>query len=102
MRASVLLVVVALGVAATAMYQLKYEVAALEAERRATARQLAGERQAIHVLAAEWAYLNQPERLAELAARHLDLVPLEGTHIVTFADLPRRDTELAEAPEAPR
>jgi hypothetical protein len=98
MRASALLVLLALGVAAAAMYQLKYEVAALEAERRAMARQLTSERQAIHVLAAEWAYLNQPERLAELAERHLDLVPLEAAHFVTFADLARRDTELAEAP----
>ena len=103
MRASTVLAALSLALAAAGMYHLKYEVAALEAEKQATARALAGERETIHVLAAEWAYLNRPERLAELAQRHLDLVPLDGARVTSFADLPRRDTELAAAAEeAPR
>ena len=43
---------------------------------------IAQEEEAIRVLNAEWAYLNSPERLEELAAEYLRLVPAAPGQIV--------------------
>lgn len=46
---------------------------------------IAQERESIRVLAAEWSYLNQPERLERLSRQHLRLAPAKGTQIVSSA-----------------
>lgn len=46
------------------------------------------EREKIHVLKAERAYLASPERIAERAAAELGLVELDATRILAIADLP--------------
>ena len=98
-RLSAVVATLLVGAAALALYQLKYQVAALEAEHARLTRELAAEREAIHVLDAEWAYLNQPDRLADLATRHLDLVPLGAERVTTLNDLPPHAAELAAAPD---
>jgi hypothetical protein len=97
-RLSAVVAILLVGAAALALYQLKYQVAGLEAEHARLARELAAEREALHVLGAEWAYLNQPHRLADLATRHLDLVPLGAESVITLIDLPPRAGALAVAP----
>lgn len=57
------------------IYQLKYDVIALEDELAALNGELVDERQATRVLRAEWSYLNRPDRLQELAGRYLALAP---------------------------
>ncbi len=88
--------------AALALYQLKYEVAELEAEHAALTKELAAEREAVHVLEAEWAFLERPERLAKLASAHLDLVPLGADKIMRISDLPWTATILAGTGEGER
>jgi hypothetical protein len=102
MRLSGALALMLLGAAALALYQLKYEVAALEAEHTRLANELASEQEAIHVLKAEWAFLDRPDRLAELASTHLDLVPLGADKVVNISDLPWAATTLADAGEGER
>ena len=47
------------------------------------------EQDAIHVLQAEWAYLNRPQRLAELSAKYLSSFgPVFPSQIVTINELP--------------
>ena len=58
------------------MFKVKYEVMDLEDELTRANRAIVADQDAIHVLKAEWAFLGQPSRLAELSRRHLDLVPL--------------------------
>lgn len=58
------------------MFKVKYEVMDLEDELTRVNRTITADEDAIHVLKAEWAFLSQPSRLAELSRRHLDLVPL--------------------------
>lgn len=102
-RRSAIVVTFALGAAAVGLYELKYKVAELETEATRLAGDLAKERQAIHVLSTDWAYLNRPENLEELAEKYLDLVPLEGDRIVAAHDLPKRmkpPAELAQAETA--
>ncbi len=54
-------------------------------------RQIAKENEAISILRAEWAYLNRPERLAELADlnfERLQLVPLAAQHFAELDTIP--------------
>ena len=44
-------------------------------------RQLAEEKEALHVLKAEWSYLNTPERLENLVDKHLRLSPVEVSQV---------------------
>ena len=42
------------------------------------------------MLRAEWSYLNEPTRLAELTRRHMALAPLAASQMVRIEDLPLR------------
>ncbi len=87
------------------LYHLKHEVQALEDELFRVNRSILAEQEAIHVLHAEWSYMNQPARLQALAARHLDLQPTKPSQLGTLADLPRLPGDgtplVASAPAAP-
>jgi len=87
------------------LYHLKHEVQALEDNLFRVNRTILAEQEAIHVLHAEWNYLNQPARLQALASRHLDLQPMKPAQLGTLADLPRRPVDPASpalpAPAAP-
>ncbi|MGQ0663363.1 MAG: cell division protein FtsL [Pseudomonadota bacterium] len=75
------------------LFHLKHEVKALEDELFRLDRAVLAELEAIHVLRAEWSYVNQPQRLQELAGRHLDLRPMRPTQLGRAADLPARPPE---------
>jgi hypothetical protein len=82
------------------LYHLKHEVQAQEDQLFRINRAILAEQEAIHVLHAEWNYMNQPARLQALASRHLDLQPMKPGQLGTLADLPRRPNDAA-APSAP-
>ncbi|MBM3518030.1 MAG: hypothetical protein FJX56_09205 [Alphaproteobacteria bacterium] len=86
------------AVLAAIVFRLKGEVQRLE-DRIATLEQaIIAEGEAIRVLDAEWSYLNRPERLASLTAKHLGLVPMVGPQMIaSVADLPY-PVPAAEAP----
>lgn len=75
------------------LFQLKHEVQELEDELFRLNRAVLAEQQAIHVLKAEWSYINQPQRLQSLAARHLELQPMQPAQLGTLAALPARPAE---------
>ena len=83
-------------VAAIVAFTIKYQVRELEEQLVATERAMDESREAIHVLKAEWSYLNRPERLAELAARYLDLQPMDPAQMTALADVPLRQEPVAE------
>jgi hypothetical protein len=84
-------------VAACGLYVMKDRVNRLEGELRRQQAMIAAEQGRLHRLRAEWAILEQPGRIARLAAAHLDLRPAHPTQIMTIADLPRRaDLQVAE------
>jgi hypothetical protein len=58
------------------MFEVKYTVMDLEDELARTNKSILADVDSIHVLKAEWSYLSQPSRLAELSHRFLDLAPL--------------------------
>jgi hypothetical protein len=89
-----IVVLVALVLAAADVYKIKYE-STLEAERVAKLRaELRREQDLIATLRAEWAKLDRPDRLQELAQRHLALKPLDIRQYDTLDKLPERPVQL--------
>tara|TARA_R110002124_G_scaffold74257_1_gene199281 strand:+ start:1839 stop:2216 length:378 start_codon:yes stop_codon:yes gene_type:complete len=70
------------------LYDIKYRAEAAETRAQKIEREITAEQESIRVLRAEWSYLNQPERLQELARRYTKLEPLQAGQIGTFADVP--------------
>ena len=87
-------VLAGLVLAAADVYKIKYE-STLEAERVAKLRaELRREQDRIAELRAEWSKLDRPDRLQELAQRHLPLKPLDIRQYDTLDKLPQRPVEL--------
>jgi len=76
------------------LFLLKYEVQSLEDELIALDKTLINDRQAIHVLKAEWSLLNDPERLRVLSEKYLGLKPLSASQVITENSL---DTVLPQS-----
>jgi len=79
---------VAGSVTALILFQIKQEVRGLEQEISQTQRQIVSDQEAVHVLEAEWSYLNSPTRISTLAERHLGMAPIPAERIIGFDDLP--------------
>jgi hypothetical protein len=72
------------------LFQVKFEVQALEKQLKALNAQIYSNQQVIHVLTAEWSHLNEPARLTELNERYLQLVPIDSKQLARLDDLPPR------------
>lgn len=77
-------------VAMAALFQVKHEVQQQERRLEALNEQILRDQETIHILKAEWSYLNDPQRLARLAERHLDFKPMETAQVSRVAYLPPR------------
>lgn len=84
---TLLLFIVIAGVLGVGLFWAKVQVQALEDERHRLDGAIVAERQAIRVLNAEWALLNDPARLRALAEKHLGLVPVMGRQIAGIDDV---------------
>lgn len=73
------------------VFAIKYEVQDLEAEFSRLSRSIERERQAIHVLTAEWSHLNEPARLRTLARDQLGLDRLGVDRLGALDLLPLRE-----------
>ena len=98
-RISAIIWVVVLALLGIGLFQVKYNVQTKERELREVRRQIEANYSAIHVLDAEWSYLNDPLRLADLARRHTELVPTTPGQIGDFAGLPPRIEDAPATPE---
>jgi hypothetical protein len=76
--------------AALAVFYVSQTVEGLERELALQQQTILKQQEAIHVLEAEWSYLNRPERISVLAERFLALAPLSADHVVSIKDLPQR------------
>lgn len=100
-RISAIIWVVVLALLGVSLFQVKYNVQTKERELREVRRQIEANYSAIHVLDAEWSYLNDPLRLADLTRRHTELVPTTPGQIGDFASLPPRIEDTPATPESP-
>ena len=90
------------ALAGIGLYHLKHEVMLLEQDLAQTNRDILKEQEALHVLQAEWTYLNDPRRLEALSKRYLELAPLAAEQVITLNDLPTRlDTVITDANNPP-
>jgi len=87
-RPTSLILMVLAAAAGGALFQVAFEVSALDDELAQLNRDIRADRDAIHVLRAEWSFLNQPERLEDLTRRHLDLLPASGSQIAGTGAVP--------------
>jgi hypothetical protein len=92
-RVSVLVWTIILALLGVGLFQVKYNVQSKERELRDVRRQIEANLTSIHVLEAEWSYLNDPLRLADLARRHTDLLPTTPNQIGDIATLPPRQVD---------
>lgn len=73
-----------------ALFHVKYTVVELENKHRQLRRHILTKSEELHVMNAEWTFLNNPERLQKLAQKHLahlHLEPIKGSQCVSFADV---------------
>lgn len=82
------------ALAGGALFNVAFEVSALQERLALLNVEIRTERQAIHVLRAEWTHLNQPERLADLSIRYLDM------ELVTVASVAGLDTAVPHRPKS--
>ena len=64
------------------LFSVKYQVHDLEAEYSRLSTALDEESRSLHVLRAEWATLNDPKRIEELASQYLDMHPIPPRQVV--------------------
>ena len=100
MRAATILWAILAAAAGTSLFMLKYEVQTQEQRLSGLRKDIVETKESIHVLKAEWSYLNDPSRLREQAERHLGLHPLKPSQIVNIASLPMNDRQSGDAPVA--
>lgn len=100
MNVRVFIHMVLFAVLAIGVYLVKYSVQDVQRDLAAMKTDLASEKESLHLLNAEWAYLNRPERLRQLADRHLDLVPLDSRQINPVSVLPAMATAESSRPSA--
>jgi len=90
MRLLNIVVIAVLILAASFVYKIKFD-STLQAERVGkVAGEIRRERDAVAALRAEWGKLAAPNRIEELAKRHLKLQPVRPTQFDSLANLPAR------------
>ena len=98
-RATLVWMVLAIS-AGIGLFVLKYDVKSMEEELARINKQTLGNLEAIHVLKAEWSYLNQPARLEDLGRRLLSLEPIDTEQAASIGDIPLRPVS-AITPQSP-
>ncbi len=76
------------AVMATGMFVIKNKVISLENELERINAQIRDDQNALHVLKAEWTYLNDPARIRNLSENHVHMKPVRGEQIISFSSIP--------------
>lgn len=83
--------------AGVGLFLLKHDVQTMEDRLAQLNRTIKTDRTEIHVLQAEWTYLNDPDRLRALTAKFLpDMKPVSSDQVTTLAALPVRPPQLPD------
>lgn len=90
MRTTVLIGLTILAALVFGVYRVEQRVESLRGELIAANMQLKEDKERIHVLNAEWSYLNQPTRLSQMANRHLKLEQVAAAQVKDIGEIPLR------------
>jgi hypothetical protein len=71
------------------LFVVKYEVKDLEHRLAGLNSEIHRNQETIHILRAEWSYLNDPVRLRTLSEKHLGMKPITPTQVATLDTLPK-------------
>ncbi len=63
------------------LYHLKHKVANIEKDLRYTRSRILEVKESLHILRAEWGFLNSPQRLQKLNEKYLHLKPVNAKQI---------------------
>jgi len=74
-------------VVGVALFTLKHEVQSLEEELAHINKDIYENEESIHVLKAEWSYLNDPQRVGALADRLLGMKPIKPDQLSSIEEL---------------
>jgi cell division protein FtsL len=97
---TLLIVLLAVSLSLT-LFTVKYQVQDLEEQLVQINRSITDDRQAIHVLKAEWSHLNEPTRLRILAERYLGMTAIDSRQVGTAAEMLPRISEIETGPVTP-
>lgn len=81
------------------LFILKYQVKEEEKSLKTIHREILQNKREIHMLEAEWAHLNDPQRLMELVKSQTKWETISAKQISTLSDIPLRPEVLPAAPE---
>jgi len=94
-----LTVVAALVLAAAFVYKIKFDATVQAAQVAKLREDIRREHDEVAALRAQWARLDNPNRIQGLAMRHSSLRPIDATQFDTFDHLPLRPTEPGHVPD---
>lgn len=80
--------IVLLTVTLTILYQIKHQVREIHKDINHLHKQMAEEEETLHILRAEWSYLNRPERLASLTRSMEEVGPVTPVQIASVDKIP--------------
>lgn len=85
------------------LYKVKFEVQTIRSQIADMSHELERERESLNVVAAEWAYLNRPDRLQKLANQYLNTeeVTVQQIAEVRAIPFPQVMEASSEAPTTP-
>ena len=73
------------------LFHITFQVEALEQQLSALNREILQEQETIHVLKAEWSYLNQPERVKALTEKFLpEMGDMSQPQMLRISELPEK------------
>lgn len=75
------------------LFVLKYQVKEQETVLNRIHRQILRDKREIHMLEAEWAHLNDPQRLQDLVATQTDWQTIQSRQIIKLTDIPMRTVQ---------
>jgi hypothetical protein len=102
LKLNIIVGMIVLAGVAFGVYHIEARVEGLRAQLKSVNAQIVKDKEAIHILEAEWSYLNQPQRLSELSTKLLKYKNMDSARILRVSDIPMNTTITATIASDPQ